>query len=322
MTTLAGRVLLRLPNWLGDAIMARTAALALRRALPAAHLRAVGPRPLLELLRLDGAWDSDAATGAPESAAAALARESWDAAVVLPPSFSSAWWAWRSGARRRIGYRADARDLLLTDALARTPRGARHVSAEYLALVEPLGAAPVTTPDLALEPRARAEAARIAGGAAWALLGPGAIYGPAKCWPPERFAAVGRTLAGSGFRVLIVGAAGDAPRCAAVAALLPEAVDLAGRTTLAQLAALCAGAHAVVCNDSGLAHLAAATGAPTVAVFGSTSSAWTAPLGRRARVVQHAPVCAPCFRRTCAIGYRCLAAVTAREVLRVIEEAA
>jgi heptosyltransferase-2 len=79
-------------------------------------------------------------------------------------------------------------------------------------------------------------------------------------------------------------------------------------------AALCAGAAVVVSNDSGMAHLAAATGAPTVAIFGSTASAWTAPLGPRVRVVQKAPVCSPCFRRECRIGYTCLTAVRVEDV--------
>src|SRR5207249_196174 len=90
---------------------------------------------------------------------------------------------------------------------------------------------------------------------------------------------------------------------------------LAGATDLATQAALCAGARLVVCNDSGLAHLAAAVGVPTLAVFGSTSSAWTAPRGPRVRILQHAPACSPCFQRTCRIGYRCLEAVEVGEVI-------
>ena len=85
---------------------------------------------------------------------------------------------------------------------------------------------------------------------------------------------------------------------------------------------MCARAAVVVSNDSGMAHLAGAAGAPTVAIFGSTSSAWTAPLGAHVRVVQHPPVCAPCFRRTCAIGYGCLAAVSVREVCAAIDSLA
>lgn len=322
MSTAPGRVLLRLPNWLGDALMARRAAFALRRALPAARILAVGPRPVLDLLAGDGAWDGGAAPGEPEAAAGALARERWDAAVLMPPSFSSAWWALRAGARLRIGYRGDLRDPLLTDALPRRAPGALHASAEYLALASRLGAVDAAVPALAVPAGAAARASALAGADHWVLLGPGAVYGPAKRWGSSRFAEVARALAPRGWRVLVVGARADAAACAEVAARAPGAIDLAGRTSLPELAALCAGARAVVCNDSGLAHLAAAAGAPTVAVFGSTSSAWTAPAGPRARVVQRAPVCAPCFRRTCAIGYRCLEAVTVRAVLREIEAAA
>jgi hypothetical protein len=104
--------------------------------------------------------------------------------------------------------------------------------------------------------------------------------------------------------------------CAEVAARIgPRAASLAGRTGLGELVALAAHASVAVCNDSGLAHLCGAAGAPTVAVFGSTSSAWTAPLGPRVRVVQRAPVCSPCFARTCRIGYACLEGVTVRHVL-------
>ncbi len=94
---------------------------------------------------------------------------------------------------------------------------------------------------------------------------------------------------------------------------------LAGETTLPEQAALAQRAQLAVCNDSGLAHLSAAAGAPTVTVFGSTSSAWTAPLGARARVVQRPPVCSPCFQRTCRIGYRCLDAVAVDDVVAAAE---
>src|SRR5262245_56810158 len=91
---------------------------------------------------------------------------------------------------------------------------------------------------------------------------------------------------------------------------------VAGGRGLGEQLALCAQARATISNDAGLAHLAGASGAPTVAIFGSTSSAWTAPLGARVRVVQRAPVCAPCFQRSCAIGTRCLTAIGVDEVAR------
>ncbi|HEY6866202.1 MAG TPA: glycosyltransferase family 9 protein, partial [Candidatus Eisenbacteria bacterium] len=142
-------------------------------------------------------------------------------------------------------------------------------------------------------------------------------YGPAKRWGVPRFAAAARALAARGFRVLVCGAAGERDECEAVAAAAgPGVRSLAGETDLPVQAALCARAAVALCNDSGLAHLAAAVGTPTVAIFGSTSSAWTAPLGSHVRILQRAPVCSPCFRRTCRIGYRCLEAV---EVGRVVQ---
>jgi heptosyltransferase-2 len=155
------------------------------------------------------------------------------------------------------------------------------------------------------------------------VLGPGAIYGPAKRWEAERFAALARSLAADGFRVLVCGAPAERDLCAGVAARAGAgALSIAGETSLPLQAGLCAIAALAVCNDSGLAHLAAAVGAPTVAIFGSTSSAWTAPIGPRVRVVQRAPVCSPCFQRTCRVGYRCLAAIAVADVERACREIA
>lgn len=307
------RVLVRLPNWLGDALMARPLLFGLRAALPGASVRCVGPAGPMELLRGDGAVDELLAwPPAGQARGALLARvRSWraDLALVLPPSFSSAWFAWRAGARRRVGYRGEARCPLLSRALPRPVRGDRHVAEEYLALAAEAGVEQAlrVPPSLAVPGAA---------GGRYALLGPGAIYGPAKRWPAERFAEVGRALAARGLEVKVAGTAAEYEACAGVASRVGAgAENLAGATDLAQLAALAAGAAVAVCNDSGLAHLCAAVGTPTVAVFGSTSSAWTAPLGARVRVVQRAPVCSPCFRRDCRIGYPCLEAVTAAQVL-------
>ena len=320
-----------MPNWLGDALLARPLLHALRRAHPRAELRAVGPASLLGLLSADPVCDAWDAWPAPRERGALAARlRAWrpDLALVLPPSFSSAVFAWHTGARVRIGYAHEGRSLLLTRALPRPARGERHLSDEYLELGRVAGAAPREAPALPVREAAREEArallqARGAAGAPLAILGPGAIYGPAKRWSAERFAALARSLAREGWRVLVCGAASDRPVCADVAARAGEGVpSLAGETGIELQAALCASASLAVCNDSGLAHLAAAVGAPTVAIFGSTSSAWTAPLGARVRVVQRAPVCSPCFQRTCAIGYRCLDAISVADVERACREVA
>jgi heptosyltransferase-2 len=320
------RWLVRIPNWLGDALMARPLFLALRAAHPRAEVLGAGPGALLDLLRGDATWQREAAierrgSGAAAGRAGAPPAGPFDVAVICPPSFSSALGAWRAGARRRVGFAGDARDLLLTDRVPRPDRGERHLSVDYLALGERLGAAAVPWRPLNVDPLSAARARALgADGTPYAVLGPGAAYGPAKRWPLERFAAVGRSLADRGLGLLLAGVTEDRPLCERLRELAGGIGRVvAGETRLGEQAALCAGARVTVCNDSGLAHLAAATGSPAVTIFGSTSSAWSAPLGPRVRVVQRPPVCAPCFQRTCRIGYRCLEAVSARDVLRACD---
>jgi heptosyltransferase-2 len=319
------RVLVRLPNWLGDALMARPFLHSLRSGAAGASVVAVGPAPLLELLAPDAVWDEAFAWPLPAGAMTALRSPKPETAFVLPPSFSSAWFAFRTGAARRLGFAHEGRSPLLTDALRRPPRGDLHLAEEFLALGERAGLARGGAPGaLAVAEGWRAEAVRLLGEAGparpYAVLAPGAAYGPAKRWSAERFADAGRRLAARGWRVLLCGGAGERGTCDEVAARC-GAESLAGRTSLTAMAALCAGADAVVSNDSGLAHLAGAVGAPTIAVFGSTSSAWTAPLGRGVVVAQRPPVCSPCFARTCAIGYRCLEAVSVDDVLSAVDRA-
>lgn len=315
-----GRILLRLPNWLGDALMARPLAHALRAAHPGARIVALGPASILDLLEREQVWDESRAWPPAGQRDRFLQEQGWDAALVLPPSFSSAWHAWQAGARRRIGFSGEARSWLLTTAVRREPRGNRHLSREYLDLGSCLGAGEVggILPVLCV-PALSGALQELATGP-FAVLAPGAIHGPAKRWPVERFAALARELIARGLRVLACGGKHDADSCAALAkAVGGGTLSVAGRTSLGEQAALCAEAALVVSNDSGLAHLSGAVGAPTIAIFGSTSSAWTAPLGARVRVVQRPPVCSPCFARTCRIGYACLDAVSVSRVLRAAE---
>ena len=323
---LGGPLVVRLPNWLGDALMARPLLHALRAAQPGVPLRALAPAPLLALLARERQWD-DAAPTSPGASEWPRSEPRPAAAVVLPPSFSSAWQAWRSGAALRVGFASDARSWLLTHAVRRRERGDRHLSREYLQLGEPLGVMPgedllPALPILAPTPSEFERAHELLadrGGVPerWVVFGPGAQYGPAKRWPIERFIALGRLLVARGLQVLACGGAGErAASEALVAGIGTGARSLAGSTDLGVQLALCARARLTVSNDSGLAHLAAASGAPTLALFGSTSSAWTAPLGQAVRVIQHAPVCSPCFQRDCRIGFACLHAIRVDELAR------
>lgn len=326
------RILVRLPNWLGDLLMARPMMHGLRRAHPKAEIRGVAPASLLGIMEPDRVFDRLEPWPESRSERVALVKRSraWrpGAVLVLPPSFSSAWFAFRIAAGRRIGFAHEARGALLTHRPFRRPRGELHLSEEYCSLGRELGIVSDTVPDLPVQPGGRdtAEALLAELGLAsrdFMLFGPGASYGPAKQWPAECFAELGRHAVRRGSPVLVCGAPSEAELCAQVtAAIGGSASSLAGRTDLSTQAALCARATVCVCNDSGLAHLASAVGASTVVLFGSTSSAWTAPLGARVRVVQRAPVCSPCFRRTCVIGYRCLRSIGVAEVDRVCREVA
>ncbi len=338
------RIVVRLPNWLGDLLMSRPALHALRVRYPRAELRALTTPGLATLAAWEAGWSTvdgwPAPSGDREECVQTLRRWQPDAALVLPPSFSSAWWMRRTRARIRVGYRGEGRALLLTRAPRRVARGSLHLAAEYLNLVRwlagdvppsncpdegsELSQAIAALPSLRVPERGRERAAELleARGVRgrFAVIGPGAIYGPAKRWRPERFATVGRGLAAAGMRILACGVRAEQDACLEVARGVEGAFSLAGETDLETQAALCASAALVVSNDSGLGHLAAATGVPTLSIFGSTSSAWTAPIGPRVRIVQDAPVCAPCFQRTCEIGYRCLEAVSAERVLAACRE--
>jgi heptosyltransferase-2 len=316
------RIWVRLPNWLGDAMMARPLLHALRRARPTAAILASAPASLLSLLAEEHVFDeAEAWPSAGPARREAISRlRAWrpGVALVLPPSFSAALAAWRCGAARRIGFASEWRSPMLTDAVRRPARGERHLSEEYASLGARLEVTSSNAPVLAVPAAPLAEADVMLSASSESVRGhvvlaPGALYGPAKRWAARRFAELGARLARRGYGVLICGSASEQPVAHEVAAAIRSAspapgtvTNLAGRTSLGALAALCARAALAVCNDSGLAHLAAAVGAPTLAIFGSTSSGWTAPLGPRVRVLQHATPCAPCFQRECSIGYACL----------------
>ena len=322
---------MRLPNWLGDCVMARPLLYALRASWPGARVLGVGPEgpcsPLVDERAVDEflPWPRD---GAGRSAATARAR-AWrpELAFVLPASFSSAWLAWGSGARDRVGYRGEWREWLLTESLRRGPRGERHLADEFLDLGARRGVAEAPVPRLLPGAAGAAEAASVltraglAAGDRYALLGPRSAYGPAREWFPERFIEAGRALVARGLRVLVCGTASERDACAAVAAGVgPGAASIAGETTLPALVGVAARARFALCNDSGLAHVAAATGTPTIQIYGSAASGWTAARGPHVRVLHRAPVCSPCWRRQCVIGTRCLAAVRVPWVMRHADE--
>jgi heptosyltransferase-2 len=339
------RLVVLSPNWLGDAVMALPAVADLRRRYPVAQL-AVAARgsvaPMFELasgvdavitLRWKGRLFDRAGLRAD---AAALRDAAFDAAVLLPNSLASAWLVRQAGLPERWGYAADYRSPLLTRAVAK-PRGSLHQAKYYQHLTETLGA-----PAGPLEPILTAKAEDVAAARAlltargWdgvrplVTLAPGAAYGHAKRWPPERYAAVVSTLVSAhGATCALVGAPVDAEATRLVGELAsPESrahvIDVAGATTLRTLAGVMSLAKTCVSNDSGAMHLAAALGVRVVALFGPTRDKETAPLARAARpatLLMHDVFCRPCMLRECPIDHRCMTGLEPARVQAAVAEA-
>ncbi len=314
------------PRWLGDAILSRGAVALLAQAgIEVTVLVASGLARVYD--DLPGVVRVQAVTSGSRwarlAAAWSLRRERLDAALVLPPSWTAAWASWLTRAGCRIGARTEGRDFLLTHSLPLPPRSL-HLALHYAALSEHLCTAigiRAATPPHASEPpllhahhdeilagAARLASVGIGADVAPLVVAPGARYGPAKQYPPERFAAAVQGIqARMGPRpVVVVGEAGDRIAADAVRRALPECTDLVGRTDLAALIGILASAEGVLANDSGTMHLAAALGARVVGVFGSTNPEWTRPIGPRASIV-HEPVwCSPCYAPTCAQDFACM----------------
>lgn len=340
MTT-PGRIVILAPNWLGDVVMALPALAAIRRWHPGAHL-AVAARasvaPLLsmaagidELVTLPGrgAWND--ADGRRDDIAR-LAAGRFDAAILLPNSFHAAWLV-RGAVPERWGYRTDLRGFLLTRAVAR-PTGPITQAAYYLALVRALGGpeAPLSAA-LVVSGAQRAAARALLAADGWSLgpliaFAPGAAFGPAKRWPPSRVAEVAARLAADlGATPVFVGAGGDV---ATIAETIDRyrrlsgtgAIDLGGRTDLPTLAGVFSLCAAVVSNDSGAMHVAAAVGVPVTSVFGPTDERATAPLphpsGQAATIVTGVARCRPCHLRLCPIDHRCMTSINASRVAQVV----
>jgi len=311
------------PNWLGDAVMA-TPLLSVLRESAGGLLVDVGCRAYVsEIFRRHPDVDRMIVydgRGSWREAARALRRErpprNWRSCIVLPPSFSSALAACLAGAGRRTGFAADGRSFLLHRVLARPGRD-EHLSRSFVRLAEAVTERmaggvprPVVVPPYDWEDRV----ARRGLDRPYLVVAAGAAYGSAKRWPVERFAGVARRAAGRGLQVVVAGAPGERGALEAIARA-GGGRNLAGEIETADFLCVLRGAACVLGNDSGPVHLSAAMGRPTVAVFGSTSPAWTAPRGPRVRVVRADLECSPCFRRRCPDGEpACLAAIPVDEV--------
>jgi heptosyltransferase-2 len=323
------RILIVAPSWVGDAILSEPLIARLRGQHAGAAIDVLAPAwcgPVYARMRGvgrvianpfgHGRFDLAGRRALARTLRGAAPGGAYTQAYVLPNSWKSALVPWLAGIPRRIGYLGEARYGLLTDARRLARDGPARLVDRFVALALPAGAPlpesppPVLVPDAANRDAA-ARALDPTGRGPIAILCPGAEYGPAKRWPAEHFAALARRFAADGMRVWVIGSPKDRADAeavvAAAGAAAPALVDLAGQTDLGTAVDLLSLAAVVVSNDSGLMHAAAAVGVPLVALFGSSSPAYTPPLSPRARIAKIDIACSPCFKRECPLGhFRCM----------------
>lgn len=340
------RLVIVAPNWLGDAVMALPAVADVRRHFADAHLAVAARAPVAPLfdmvegvdavVRLPGRGGIGAFTTWKDDAAA-IEAGGHDTALLFPNSFVSALIASRAAVPERWGFAADLRGRYLTRAIAK-PASPLHQAAYYQALVAGLGIpnGPAHARVVAGAERGRVLVREIGLDVdePFVVFAPGAAYGRAKQWLPERFVELGGLIVGErGWSVLLVGSGADRHVCGLIASRLTRsgtrlnrAIDLSGKTNLHALASLLSLSHAVVSNDSGAMHLAGAVGARVVAVFGATNEARTSPLSSGPAapppvILTHQVFCRPCMLRECPIDHRCMRGITAQQALAAIPQA-
>jgi heptosyltransferase II len=310
-------ILIRATNWVGDAVMCLPALRAIRDRYPQAHVSILAKPAVADLYARESCADEVVRYNIkPGRMARELRTHGFDCAILLQNAFEAAWIAWLARIPNRIGYSRDGRGWLLNRAVPVPKRGEipRHERFYYLELLRRAG----VIESLPESPMIRLEhpdvkPTRIIG------VSPGAAYGNAKRWLPERFAeAAGKLARERGASIALFGSASERSACEQIAQLLNghTVINHAGQTTLAQFIDLAAACELFLTNDSGAMHIASALGVPTIVVFGATDDDATGPTGPNARVVREPVECSPCLLRECPIDHRCMSRVSADRVVK------
>lgn len=325
-------IVVRMPNWLGDFVMATPILQDLRSRFPDSAITALCLSHFSDLLSsspfIDRVLPFDKSS-CKRSLIRSIGVERYDCGLLLTNSLSSAWWFWRAGVRNRLGYRGHFRRYLLSKAEP-LPKDYQqeHLVLTYKRLLTPLGISlSHSLPKIYIAEQDRLFAektiAHCSDSSDQIFIGinPGAAYGSAKCWPKERFRELTmRLLKQPNYRILFFGDRAGAPLVDAICSKMPErVVNMAGKTTIGQLASLIERCHVLLTNDSGPMHMAAALNVAPLALFGSTSDRRTGPYGIGS-VIHKRVECSPCYRRKCPIDFRCMKRIKVDEVFTNLEK--
>lgn len=314
------RILIRSSNWLGDAVMSVPAVRAIKNGRPDAHVTVLAPEKIAPVWKLIS--EVDEVLPLPGKSLLAARRlvkgqSPFDVAILFPNSLRSALEV--SSVPRKVGYRGHTRAWLLNQIVRepRRPGPPEHHAVRFLRIAGDCGADVDLRARLELIPQAHVSNIkdRISLG-----LCPGAEYGPAKRWLPERFAEVAESVSnGADRKWILFGTKADASVGETIATKLGDkCVNRIGQTTLDELISELRGCRALLTNDTGTMHLAALLGVPVVAIFGSTEPQLTGPIGENHVVIRRHVECSPCFLRECPIDFRCMKELTTEEVARAM----
>jgi heptosyltransferase-2 len=332
-------IIIRMPNWLGDLVMATPVLHDVRRMWPEARITAMCQSNVAGLLKHDPNINEVFSYKRPNGwiprqqhweIIQQLRYGKYDLGILLTNSFSSAWWYWLGNVKNRLGYAGNARSFLLNKSPAFPEnKEKQHLVITYKMLLEPLGILLSDSPPTLYLTNEEMNNARtilethgvVIGKNKIVGINPGAAFGSAKCWLPDRFQGVTkRLLEDPNLVVVYFGDPAGAPLVNDICKEFPERViNLAGRTTLRELLALIKLCTVFLTNDSGPMHIAAALKVPLVAIFGSTSDVKTGPYGG-GKVIHKRVECSPCYKRVCPIDFRCMKRIEVDEVYEALRE--
>jgi len=332
------RVLVIGPSWVGDMVMAQSLFQVLQTTQPGVEIDVLAPAwsmPLLARMpQVHQGLEMPLGHGAVGLGVrwrmGRSLRGRYTQAIVLPGSFKSALIPLWAGIARRTAYKGEQRYGLINDMRILDGEQLPLMVQRYVALALDKGAPlPASIPNPRLQvngdnQRALVQKLGLSADRPAVALVPGAEFGPSKQWPLPHFAAAAKSLVASGHQIWVLGSAKDAEYGRVIAEQAGEGVhNLCGQTRLEDAVDLLAAARAAVTNDSGLMHVAAAVGTPTVALFGSSSPKHTPPLSDKAQVLSLNLECSPCFQRTCPLGHtRCLVDIQPETVLNQLNRMA
>ncbi len=333
------RILIRSTNWVGDAVMTLPAIKAVKQNFPESSITVLAKPWVVPLFKDNPDVDKiiqykkgkGFITDLAEMARVigVIRKQEFDLAILFQNAFEAAFLTYFGGVRYRLGYNTDGRGILLSHRIIRNEEVLKvHQVEYYLSLLGAMGLEAANADPsiyIAGEDMEKAGDLLHAKGVEsrdfLVGLSPGAIYGEAKRWPPDRFARIGDWAAEKWHaRVLVMGSPKERDICESVCGFMTNrSYNFCGRTSLSEAMGLIKHCGFFVTNDSGLMHVAAALGVPTVAVFGSTDPVATGPRGPNTRVVKHDIECAPCLKPECPTDYRCMLSIQPEEVWSEME---